>query len=162
MKKILVITTLMLFLFLGCEEKQNIFEPRVSENSIEFPFEEKDHGKFMSIFRNNSNDSIPISLVMASQQKVLNDSQNYDFCPDIINLRKGISNPNWFIVNFNYPIQPENSIVNQNDHPNLISYALPIGTYLVTLMEAEGCNEDQYEVFDIKTNDGITEATVGG
>ena len=99
---------------------------------------------------------------MASQQKNLNDSQNYDFCPDIINLRKGISNPNWFIVNFNYPIQPENSIVNQNDHPNLISYALPIGTYLVTLMEAEGCNEDQYEVFDIKTNDGITEVTTGG
>ena len=34
--------------------------------------------------------------------------------------------------------------------------------YLVTLMEAEGCNEDQYEVFDIKTNDGITEVTTGG
>ena len=92
---------------------------------------------------------------MVKPGEVLKNSQNIDFCPDIINLRNGVVNPNWFVVNFNIPIIAENTVLNQNDHPNLISYSFPMGTYVGFLMEAEGCNKDQYKVFDITSNDGM-------
>ena len=47
-------------------------------------------------------------------------------------------------------------VLNQNDHPNLISYSLPMGTYLLFLMDGIDCNENQYDVFDISTNDALT------
>ena len=155
MKKILVITTLMLFLFLGCEEKQNIYEPKVTADSLEYSFTSKENGKFVAIYRNQTNKTIPITFAMAKQREIMEDSQNYDFCPDIINFRKGTVSPDWFVVNLNLPIMPENSVLNQNDHPNLVSYKLPQGTYIGFVMDAEGCNDDQFDVFDITSNDAL-------
>ena len=57
--------------------------------------------------------------------------------------------------NHNILIIPEKEVLNQNDHPNLISYSLPIGTYLLFLMDGIDCNENQYEVFDITTSDAL-------
>ena len=94
-------------------------------------------------------------MAMVKSGEILVDSQNYDFCPDIINLRNNIANPNWTMINFNFPITSESKIVNKNDHPNLISYSFPKGTYLAFLMNAEGCDKNQYDVFDITSNDGL-------
>ncbi len=155
MKKILILLPIIFIVLLGCSEDKFLYEPEVTSNSIDLPFESKKNGKVSFIYRNNSADSIPITLAMAKQRAVLEDSQSFDFCPDIINLRNGIVNPDWFVVNFNIAIIPEISILNQNDHPNLVSYSFPMGTYVAFLMEAQGCNKEQYEVFDITSNDSV-------
>ena len=142
-------------IFLSCEDDSRVFEPEVTKSSIFFPFESRDNGKFMALYRNNLKINIPITFAMAKQGEVMEDSQNYDFCPDILNLRNGIANPDWFLINFNYPIVAEDSVLNKNDHPNLISYSLPKGTYIALLMDSDGCNKDQYAIFDITTNDAL-------
>ncbi len=155
-KKLLLSLMTILFLFiLACSDETKIYEPVVTENSIDFEFESKENGKLVMIYRNNTSQNISMSFIMASVNKIIDDSQNYDFCPDIINFRKGIVNPDWFVINFNHVIVSENTVANQNDHPNLISYSLPIGTYLAVTMNPEDCNKDQYDVFDITTNDGV-------
>ena len=156
MKKILILLPIIFIILLGCNDEKTLYEPEVKIDSIEIPIKSLKNGKVGFIYRNYSSESIPITLVMAKQREVMENSQNFDFCPDIINLRNGVVNPNWFVVNFNIPIIAENAVLNQNDHPNLISYSFPMGTYVGFLMEAEGCNKDQYKVFDITSNDGVT------
>lgn len=155
MKKILLFISLFLIIFVACDEKTEVIEPEVTKNSINFPFESMKNGKFIAIYRNNLKINIPITFAMAKQGEVMEDSQNYDFCPDILNLRNGIANPDWFLINFNYPIIAEDSVLNKNDHPNLISYSLPKGTYIALLMDSDECNKDQYAIFDITTNDAL-------
>ena len=156
MKKILILLPIVFILLLGCNEETSIYEPEVKLDSLNLPFESRENGKVLFIYRNNSTESIPITLAMVKPGEVLKNSQNIDFCPDIINARKGAIKPDWFIVNFNIPIVPESSVLNQNDHPNLVSYSFPKATYVGFLMTAEGCNKDQYDVFDITTDEGIT------
>ena len=155
MKKLLISFSMVLIFSLACSDEAEIIEPLVSEDSIVFPFVSRDNGKFISIFRNYSENSIPITFVMSKYRGVMKDSQKYDFCPDLLNIRNGISLEKWVIINLNLSIQPEDSVLNKNDHPNLVSYTLPIGTYVALLMDGEDCNNDQYHIFDIKTNDGI-------
>jgi len=155
MKKLFILLSFVLIIFVGCQKETPIIEPEVTKSSVTFPFDSRDNGKFISIYRNNSADSIPITFIMTRQREVIEDSKKLDFCPDILNIRKGIELENWAIVNWNYPIIPEINVENQNDHPNLISYSLPIGTYIAFLMDADGCTKDQYSVFDIKTDKGI-------
>ncbi len=155
MKKILILLPILFALLFGCSEEKNIFEPEVKLDSIDLPFESRENGKFGFIYTNNSTESIVITMAMVKSGEILVDSQNYDFCPDIINLRNNIANPNWTMINFNFPITSESKIVNKNDHPNLISYSFPKGTYLAFLMNAEGCDKNQYDVFDITSNDGL-------
>ena len=159
MKKISLFISLFLIIFVSCEDSQaKIIEPKVTKNSVEYPFESIKNGKFITIYRNNTSETIPITFVMAKVNEIIPNSQDYDFCPDIIKLRNGIVNPDWFIVNFNQPIVSEASILNKNDHANQISYSLPLGTYMGTVMDAEGCNKEQYGVFDVTTNDGLQPA----
>ena len=94
-------------------------------------------------------------ITLAYTQKSFDDSQNYDFCNDIQNFRRGIITSEWIMINVKHPIKPEISVSNQNDHPNLISYSLPMGTYLVFISEAEQCYEEQYDVFNITTNEAF-------
>ena len=154
--KYLIIGLLPALFFIGCEDDALIIEPKVSIDSVDFTFENRENGRFMSIYRNNAEQGIPITFVMAKQREVLPDSQDYNFCPDIQNYRKGVVNPDWFVVNHNILMTPEREVLNQNDHPNLISYSLPMGTYLLFLMDGIDCNENQYDVFDISTNDALT------
>ena len=156
MKKIFILLCFSVLTIIGCGDDALIIEPKVSIDSVDFPFENRENGRFMSIYRNNAEQGIPITFVMAKQREVLPDSQDYNFCPDIQNYRKGVINPDWFVVNHNILIAPERDVINQNDHPNLISYSLPMGTYLLFLMDGIDCNEDQYDVFDISTNDALT------
>ena len=109
----------------------------------------------MTIYRNYSQDTIPIVFAGISTGEVLEDSQNYDFCPDIINLRNGINDQDWFLINFNHPITPEILVANQNDHPNLVSYSLPMGTYIAFTTDSDQCSKEQYAIFDINTNDAF-------
>ena len=155
MKKIFFILPLVFVILFACGDETKIFEPKVTADSLEYSFTSKKNGKFVAIYRNQTNKTIPITFAMAKQREIMKDSQNYDFCPDIINFRKGTVNPDWFVVNLNLPIVPENSILNQNDHPNLVSYKLPQGTYIGFVMDAEGCNDDQFDVFDITSNDAL-------
>tara|TARA_Y100000996_G_scaffold341552_1_gene278880 strand:- start:760 stop:1245 length:486 start_codon:yes stop_codon:yes gene_type:complete len=156
LKKIFILLCFsVLITIIACGDDSLIIEPKVSIDSVDFPFENRKNGKFMSIYRNNGELGIPITFVMAKQREVLSDSQDYNFCPDIQYYRKGVVNPEWFVVNHNILIIPEKEVLNQNDHPNLISYSLPIGTYLLFLMDGIDCNENQYEVFDITTSDAL-------
>ena len=61
----------------------------------------------------------------------------------------------WTPINFNINMVSENNVPNQNDHPNLISYSLPMGTYLGFISEAEQCYKEQYDVFNITTNEAF-------
>ena len=156
MKNTLILLTFILLFLISCgDDQNNIFEPKVTTDSFEYSFTSRENGKFMAIYRNQTNNTIPITVAMAKQREVMEDSQNYDFCPDIINFRKGTVNSDWFVVNLNLPIVSQNSVINENDHPNVVSYSLPIGTYIGFLMDAEGCNLDQYDVFDITSNDAM-------
>ena len=156
MKKLLISFSIVLIFSLACSDEAEIIEPVVSEDSIVFPFDSRDNGKFISIYRNYSESSIPITFVMSRAREVIKDSQNYDFCPDLLNIRNGISLEKWVVVNLNLSIKPEDSVLNKNDHPNLVSYTLPIGTYVALLMDGDDCNNDHYHIFDIKTNDAIS------
>ena len=159
MKKKLLIGFSLIFLVFSfsCEDdtKVKIFEPNITSNKIDFPFNEIDSGKFGVIYRNNGDDPITISLMMLSQGELIENSQNKDFCDEVNAIRKGVSINGILPINFNIPVSPENSVANQNDHPNLISYSFPIGTYMILLMNSDSCSTDNYVIFDVKTNDGI-------
>jgi len=157
LKKTLILLTLFFLFLTGCNDDLNtVYEPMVTNDSIVFPFESKDNGRFASIYRNHTDKSIPITFSMVKSGEVLEGSQDYDFCPDILKFREGVITSDWFIINLNFPITADSEVPNQNDHPNLISYSLPLGTYIVFLMEKDTCTADQYEIFDITTNDGLT------
>ena len=154
MKKLLILVSMVLIFSLACNDENEIIEPEVSKDSIVFPFDSRNNGKFLAIYRNYSENTISVTFVMSQSREVMKNSQNYDFCPDLLNIRNGI-NTDWVPINLNLPIIPEDNVQNKNDHPNLVSYTLPMGTYVALLMDGENCNKDQYHIFDIKTNDAM-------
>ena len=151
MKKIILVSLLIIFIF-SCGSNENvIIETPITKDKIEFPFEELDDGQFITIIRNNHFDSVSISLIMLSGT-IIPDSQSLDFCEGVDAVRNGKIIMEWQPINLNYSMVPEINIENQNDHPNLISYNLPVGTYLFMLMDADSCNRDNHVVFDVKRN----------
>ena len=84
-------------IFLSCEDDSRVFEPEVTKSSIFFPFESRDNGKFMALYRNNTNETVSISLAYA--QKLIDNSQNYDFCPDVMNLKNRVLTSDWLMIN---------------------------------------------------------------
>ena len=140
-------------IFVSCEDEILIIEPEVTKSSIYFPFDSREDGGFVSIYRNNTDETVYITL--AYTQKSFDDSQNYDFCKDIQNFRRGIITSEWIMINAKHPVIAEVSVPNQNDHPNLISYSLPMGTYLGFISEADQCYKEQYDVFNITTNEAF-------
>ena len=142
-------------IFFGCSNDENtIYEISLYKDKIEFPFEEIENGNFITIFRNNHFATLPASVIMLSNE-VMIDSQNLDFCEGVNALRNGKRVMEWTIINHNFPFTPEINVENQNDHPGLISYNLPKGTFMVMLMDSTDCNKDNYVIFDVKTNDGL-------
>ncbi len=156
MKKVLslILLSLLIFLF-GCEEEKKMYETALYEDKIEFPFEEIDNGKFINIFRNYHEDSVSLSVVLLDSE-LLPNSQNLDYCEGITAIRNGKQVLEWIIINFNISFVPENQVENQNDHPGLISYNLPKGTYLVMLNDSEDCNKNNYAIFDVKSNNDVS------
>jgi len=153
LRKVLILLLILLFSVIACGKNQNEFyEPIVSKDKIEFPFEEIEDGTMLFIFRNYDSESINLSLLLVSQNELLNNSQTKDFCEEINLLKNGKNIADWIPINFNIAIIPEESVENQNDHPNLISYNLPLGTYLLMLQNTETCNKDNYKVFNVLTN----------
>ena len=156
MKKYVIILIFLPFLFISCGDKEpGIYETLVSDVKIEFPFKEIDNGKFVNIFNNSGSELVSISVVMLSNGVVILDSQSKDFCEGVLALRDGKNIAEWIVINHNFSVIPSKEILNENDHPNLISYSLPMGTYMVMLMDEEPCNKNKYVIFDVKTNDGI-------
>tara|TARA_Y100001970_G_scaffold58983_1_gene75034 strand:+ start:354 stop:824 length:471 start_codon:yes stop_codon:yes gene_type:complete len=148
---LLFVTVLFSFLF-ACSEENKIYEINVEENNIDFPFEERDSGKFMSIFNNLSENVIPISIIMASKNEVIPDSQNADFCEGVNAYRSGKIIQEWITINHNFPLTPNIKVENPNDHPNLFSFNFPKGTYIFMLMNSESCSKDNYVIFDVLEN----------
>ena len=140
-------------IIVSCGDETIIIEPEVTKNSINFPFDSREDGRFVSIYKNNTDETVYISLAYA--QNSFDDSQNYDFCNDIQNFRRGIITSEWIMINAKHPVIAEVSVPNQNDHPNLISYSLPMGTYLGFISEADQCYKEQYDVFNITTNEAF-------
>ena len=153
MRRLFVLSSI-LFIFIGCDESKPIFETYLYEDKIEFPFEEIDNGKFVNIFRNMHDESIPLSVVMLTQNEVLIDSQSLDYCEGVNALREGKNVLEWTIINHNYSFIPESTVVNQNDHPGFISYSFPKGTYMIMMMNQSECNKNNYVIFDVNTNEG--------
>jgi len=154
----LIIVAVALGLIFGCsDDKDKIYEPVVNADSISFPFESKKSGKFIAVYRNNSDKSIPFTFAYVKQGEILENSQKYDFCPEIMNIREGINTTDWILINHNYSLIPEDAVPNPIDHPNMISYSLPLGTWIAFLMEGKQCNKDQYEVIDILTNEATNQ-----
>ena len=151
MKKKLFIPLLFIFLFVfACSESTNVFEPEVSSTKIDFPFESRENGKFTAIYQNKTQESISYSLVLVSKVgSVLENSNNLDFCEGVNALRSNKVILEWTVLNLNYSIIPNSKIENINDNPNLVSYNLPKGTYIVMLMDQETCTNDSYSIFDI-------------
>ena len=154
LKRIIILSTI-LFIFFGCSDTKPIHESYLYQDKIEFPFEEIDNGKFITIFRNLHNESISLSVVMLTQNEVLKDSQSLDYCEGVNALRNGKNVLEWTIINHNYSFIPESSVENQNDHPGMISYSFPKGTYMIMMMNQSECNRDNYVIFDVNTNEGI-------
>ncbi len=100
-------------------------------------------------------ESIPLSVVMLTQNEVLIDSQSLDYCEGVNALREGKNVLEWTIINHNYSFIPESTVENQNDHPGFISYSFPMGTYMIMMMNQSECNKNNYVIFDVNTNEGI-------
>lgn len=151
MKKYFLLVSLILLVFSCGDAESKIIEPSVTEEKIEFPVNEFDQGEFMVIYRNTSDDSVSMSFIMVSNE-IINEVKTVDFCEGVDALRQGKQVLEWIPINFNYSLTPESSVQNQNDHPNLISYNLPVGTYLVMLMDSKSCTKDNHDVFIVKQN----------
>tara|TARA_Y100000768_G_C23730200_1_gene564465 strand:+ start:61 stop:549 length:489 start_codon:yes stop_codon:yes gene_type:complete len=155
MKKIFI-TFFILSLAIACgNDDINIYEPLLTKEKVEFPFEDIENGKFQVIFRNYEDESIAYSVVMISNGTVIENSQEMDFCEGVTALRNNKQVSEWLPINYNYSAKPESQIENQNDHPNLISYSFPKGTYIIMLQDITGCSKENYSVFDVLTNDGL-------
>ncbi len=150
MKKIALVVFLLLFVF-SCEAENKILEPSLTKEKIEFPKKELDQGEFMAIFRNQTDDSIAFNLIMVSND-ITKDQDSLDYCEGVNALRQGKQILEWAPINFNFSAIPESAVENQNDHPNLISYNLPVGTYLLMLVDSDSCSKDNYTVFNVKGN----------
>ena len=85
MKKIFILLCFSVLTIIGCEDDALIIEPKVSIDSVDFPFENRENGKFMSIYRNNAEQGIPISFVMASY---MNRLSFWLCCVSIFNVRQ--------------------------------------------------------------------------
>jgi hypothetical protein len=152
-KKILVILFCSFFSLISCESDTiSIYQPNFTEDKIDFPFTEIDDGRFVTIYRNNTEDNISYSLIMVSQGNLIAQSQDQDYCEGVTALRNSKDVKEWIPINFNYSAISENSILNKNDHPNQISYSLPKGTYLLMLQDSKICNRDNHVIFDVKRN----------
>tara|TARA_Y100000817_G_scaffold233928_1_gene186253 strand:+ start:825 stop:1313 length:489 start_codon:yes stop_codon:yes gene_type:complete len=151
LKKILLVTLLIIFIFSCGDSEAKIIEPLLTNTTIEFPEEELDDGAFGAIFRNYHDDSVQITVIML-RDSIIPDSSTLDFCMGVDAIRNGKGVKEWTPINFNMNMISENNVPNQNDHPNLISYNLPVGTYLVMLMNADSCNRENYDVFDVTRN----------
>ena len=79
--------------------------------------------------------------------------KNLDMCEGINAIRSNKIVLEWTVLNYNYPIIPNSAVENENDTPNLISYNLPKGTYIITLMDEIKCSKENYKVFDITSNE---------
>ncbi|MBK90766.1 MAG: hypothetical protein CL772_06275 [Chloroflexi bacterium] len=145
---------ILIFTMTSCSDETAIYEPQISDSKIEFPFDERENGKFISIFRNESENTVPISIIMLSNQEIKKDSLTFDYCEGVNAYRQGKKIKEWTVINHNYPIKPENDVENQNDHPNLFSFNFPKGSYMIMLMNSENCNRDNYVIFDVKDNSG--------
>ena len=151
LKKILFVTILLLFVFSCGNSGAKIIEPTLTNKTIDFPEEKIDDGQFVAIYRNNHFDSVQMSMLIL-KDSIIPDSSNLDFCMGVDAIRGGKAVKEWSPINFNYNMVSETNVENQNDHPNLISYNLPVGTYLVMLMNADSCSRENYDVFDVTKN----------
>ena len=50
----------------------------------------------------------------------------------------------------------EKNVPNQNDHPNLVSYSLPKGSYVIFFDKFDKCTKDSYVTFDVNTMDAFS------
>ena len=105
----------------------------------------------MAIFRNQTDDSIAFNLIMVSNE-ITKDPDSLDYCEGVNALRQGSQILEWVPINFNFSAIAESAVENKNDHPNLISYNLPVGTYLLMLVDSDSCSKDNYTVFNVKEN----------
>lgn len=152
-KKILVILFCSLFSFIACgSETVTIYQPILTEDKIDFPFEEIENGTFTVIYTNNTENSIFWSLILISQGKLIAESQSQDYCEGVTALRNGKNVKEWTKINDNYEAVSEEKIGNKNDHPNQVSYSLPMGTYTFFLQNSDTCNRDNHVIFDVTTN----------
>ncbi len=151
MKKILSLVFLLIFVVSCGDDSVKILEPNVSADNIDFPKEKLKDGKFTAIYRNNTEESVSISLLLISKT-IIDDSNSVDFCEGVDALRNGKQILEWTPINYNLSITPETSVINANDHPNFVSYNLPVGTYIIMTMDSDSCNEENYSVFDVQGN----------
>ena len=150
-KKILVILFCSFFSLISCESDTiSIYQPNFTEDKIDFPFTEIEDGRFSVIYRNNTKEIIPYSLIML--QNNIEDSQNQDYCEGVNALRNGKNVKEWTPINDNYSVMIENPALDDSDHPNGVSYNLPKGTYLLMIQDSEICNRDNHVIFDVKGN----------
>ena len=70
---------------------------------IEAPFEKRDNGKFSTLLRNSTNESISWNLALVTNPgSVLENSLDLDFCEGVIALRSGKVIKEWTVINKNY------------------------------------------------------------
>ncbi|MFL2654100.1 MAG: hypothetical protein ACJ0J5_07090 [Dehalococcoidia bacterium] len=156
MKNLFILSLVFIFFIIGCSEETFIYEPEINNDKLSFPFEERDGGKLGVIVRNLSSKIEPINMFLITRD-VITDVKNQDYCNEVSKIREGRFIPEWTAINSNLPMMPESEVTNQNDHPNLISYNLPKGTYLLMLNHSETCSRDNYITFIIKTNSAFEE-----
>ena len=154
MKKAFILLVLLLSFFACSNKDVSIHEFIVSKDKIQIPTNEIDDGKFNVIFRNYDSNSINVSFYL-TKQGVTNNSQSLDYCEGINAIRDGKNVVEWTIINPNFSVKPETEVINVNDHPNIINYNLPVGTYLLMLMDAKDCSKDNYQIINVKNNSYI-------
>jgi len=153
MRKILVLLTIILILIVGCSDQQTSFDIEVGGSEISWPFTDIDNGKIILLFRNSSDYDFNMKLVWLGDQIMLNKNE-FDFCPQL-ELMKSNNIPNTWTLFTDINLFKQENVPNENDHPNIVSYSLPLGSYVVFFDKFEKCNKDSYITFDVNTMDAF-------
>ena len=94
-----------------------------------------------------------MKFIWLGDQIMLNKNE-LDLCPQL-ELLKSKNIPDTWTIFTDINLFSEKNVLNQNDHPNFVSYSLPKGSYLVFTDNFDKCNNDYYVTFDVKTMDAF-------
>ena len=153
MKKIFLTIGILLIFIISCSDTQTTYEVEIAADEINWPFEEIDNGKYNVLLRNSSINDIRMLLLYFGQQIILDKDQK-DFCPQMELIKSGVVPQGAVLINDLNLVQEQN-VLNENDHPNFVSYRLPKGSYVVFADKFDKCNNDSYVTFDVNTMDAF-------
>ena len=153
MKKFFLFVGILLIFIIGCSDEKRSYDIEVGGSETSWPFKDIDNGKFLVLFKNSSDYDFNMKFIWLGDQIMLN-KNDFDFCPQL-ELMKSNNIPDTWTLFTDINLFKQENVPNENDHPNVVSYSLPLGSYVVFFDKFDKCNKDSYITFDVNTMDAF-------